>query len=204
MLKNCKNVTLKNLRLLNYYHGIYAENCQNLTITGCQVTATAEIAPSTIFLDIWQPVEQTYGGGILLWRVSHGQVDHNDLQHQMNGLLTYACDHLEVHHNLANYCSGFGFHLFETNDSRFTQNYADFCCRQFIQQRQEGLGADAAGFLIVHRACRNVFRQNYARLGGDGFFLSGMTPEGRLADCNHNLFEENDGSYSPNNAFEAT
>jgi parallel beta-helix repeat protein len=204
-LRNCQKVTLKNLRLLNYYHGIYAENCQKLTITGCQVASTAEVTPNTIFLDIWRPAEQAYGSGIFLWKVSHSQIQHNDLQHQMNGLLSYQCHHLEVQNNIANYCSGFGFHLFETRHSLFSQNYADYCCRYHpIEESAGHLGADAAGFLLVHNSCHNIFRRNYARLGGDGFFLAGLTPDGAHVDCSHNLFEENDGSYSPNNAFEAT
>jgi parallel beta-helix repeat protein len=64
------------------------------------------------------------------------------------------------------------------------------------------LGADAAGFLIVYSSCNNIFRKNYARLGGDGFFLAGLAPGGIDVGCNKNLFEENDASYSPNNAFE--
>ena len=39
-------------------------------------------------------------------------------------------------------------------------------------------------------------------MGGDGFFLAGLTPDGIDVGCNHSLFEENDASYSPNNAFE--
>jgi parallel beta-helix repeat protein len=64
------------------------------------------------------------------------------------------------------------------------------------------MGADAAGFLIVYKSCNNIFRKNYARLGGDGFFLAGLTPDGIDVGCNHNVFRENDASYSPNNAFE--
>jgi parallel beta-helix repeat protein len=64
------------------------------------------------------------------------------------------------------------------------------------------LGADAAGFLIIFKSCNNVFKKNYARLGGDGFFLAGLTPNGIDVGCNNNLFQENDASYSPNNAFE--
>ena len=104
--------------------------------------------------------------------------------------------------NLANYCSGFGFHLFETSDSTYTNNYADYCCRYYLSNSGSHLGADAAGFLIIYKSCNNVFRKNYARLGGDGFFLAGLTPDGIDVGCNHNLFEENDASYSPNNAFE--
>jgi parallel beta-helix repeat protein len=41
-------------------------------------------------------------------------------------------------------------------------------------------------------------------MGGDGFFLAGLSPSGDKRGCNDNLFERNDGSHSPNIAFEAT
>jgi len=66
------------------------------------------------------------------------------------------------------------------------------------------MGADAAGFIAVGGSSRNVFRRNAARLGGDGFFLAGLGPDGAPNGCDNNLFEENDGSLSPNIAFEAT
>lgn len=200
-----RGVTIKNLRLQEFHHGIWARNCQELTIQKCQITSTDEMPANTIFLDIWLPAKNAYGGGILLWYVEQAEIRHNDLSHQMNGLLTYHCRNLTVRDNLANYCSGFGFHLYQTCDSIFESNSADFCCR--YQPRKSGIGhmgADATGFLIVHRSCRNRFLGNNARLGGDGFFLAGLTPRGEHAPCNDNLFEGNDGSYSPNNAFEAT
>ncbi len=198
-------VTIKNLRLQNYYHGLYASRCRELTIEDCGITATAEPPPNTIFLDIWRPADKAYGGGILLEQIEHARIVGNDLQHQMNGLLTYGCRVLTVQRNVANYSSGFGFHLHGTSDCLFEDNYADFCCRYEPREKGSGhLGADSAGFLLVLGSSRNVFRRNYARLGGDGFFLAGLTPEGLLAGCDDNLFEENDGSGSPNNAFEAT
>ena len=66
------------------------------------------------------------------------------------------------------------------------------------------MGADATGFLIVSGASGNTFRRNYARLGGDGFFVAGLNPQFVFKPCNDNLFEENDVSYSPNIGFEAT
>jgi parallel beta-helix repeat protein len=203
-LSGRKNVTLKNLRMQGYYHGLYAHQCQNLTIQNCQFTGTAEVLPNTIFLDIWKTADDAYGGGIFLWEVNLSRVLHNDLQHQMNGLLTYQCRDLEVDGNVANYCSGFGFHLYETSHSVFTNNYADFCCRYHPRGEGGHMGADAAGFLIVYGSRRNTFRHNFARLGGDGFFLAGLTPQGEHRGCDENLFEHNDGSYSPNIAFEAT
>ena len=202
---NCRDVTIKNLRLMEYAYGIYARGCHNLNILDCQVSATTDVPANTVFLDIWLPLEKAYGGGILLADTQDSTVTGNDLRHQMNGLLSYGCRRLRVSHNNASYCSGWGFHLYETSDSVYEDNVADYCCRwQPRGPRQGHMGADAAGFLIIHNSSRNVFRRNLARLGGDGFFLAGLTPDLQPVPCNDNLFEQNDGSWSPNIAFEAT
>jgi nitrous oxidase accessory protein NosD len=204
-ISNCRNVTIKNLKLVGYNYGIAARSCHSLTISGCQVTATAEVPANSIFLDIWLPLEHAYGGGILLADTQESFVTGNDLQHQMNGFLSYGCRSLQVKGNNASYCSGWGFHLYETVDSLYEDNVADYCCRwQPRGPRQGHMGADAAGFLIIYNSSRNVFRRNLARMGGDGFFLAGLSPSFQPVPCNDNLFEENDGSYSPNIAFEAT
>ncbi len=197
-----KNIVIKNLRVINYYHGISIQGSTGIEIHDCTITLTTEIQSNTLFLDIWKPASDAYGAAIFLEQVTDAKIHDNDLQHQMNGILSYQCKRLEITNNLASYCSGFGFHLFETCDSTFTDNYADFCCRYYLSDASSHLGADAAGFLIVFKSCNNVFRRNFARLGGDGFFLAGLTPDGIDVGCNNNLFEENDASYSPNNAFE--
>ena len=197
-----KNITIKNLRILNYYHGISIKKSTGIEICNCTITLTTEIQSNTLFLDIWKSAADSYGGAIFLEQVTDAKIHDNDLQHQMNGILSYQCKRLEVTNNLANYCSGFGFHLFETSDSTYTDNYADYCCRYYLSNSATHLGADAAGFLIIYKSCNNIFRKNYARLGGDGFFLAGLTPDGIDVGCNNNLFEENDASHSPNNAFE--
>jgi len=197
-----KNIVIKNLRVLNYYHGASIKKSVGIEISHCSFTLTTEIQSNTLFLDIWKPAADSYGGGIFLEQVKDANIHDNDLQHQMNGILSYQCKGLAVTNNLANYCSGFGFHLFETSDSTYTNNYADYCCRYYLSNASSHLGADATGFLIIYKSCNNVFRKNFARLGGDGFFLAGLTPDGIDVGCNNNLFEENDASYSPNNAFE--
>jgi parallel beta-helix repeat protein len=200
-----QDVTIKNLHIQEYGHGIFARGCRNLSISDCRVTATAEVPANTLFLNVWLPLEQAYGGGILLAESQDCSLTRNDLQHQMNGVLSYNCQRLRVTHNNASYCSGWGFHLFETCDSLYEDNLADYCCRWEPRGPRRGhMGADAAGFLIIHSSSRNIFRRNLARLGGDGFFLAGLSPAYQPVPCNDNLFEENDGSWSPNIAFEAT
>jgi parallel beta-helix repeat protein len=198
-------VTIKNLRLAEYQHGIYARACRGLTISGCQVRSTAEVPANTEFLDIWKDAEAAYGGGILLRDVRDSSIVRNDLMHQMAGLYAYGCSRLTVRENNASFCSGWGFHLYQTSDSLYEDNVADYCCRWEPRGGRAGhMGADAAGFLIVHSSCRNIFRRNLARMGGDGFFLAGLTPQFEPVGCDNNLFEQNDGSWSPNIAFEAT
>jgi parallel beta-helix repeat protein len=196
------NIVVKNLRVMNYYHGISIQESGKIEIANCRVTSTAEIQSNTLFLDIWKPVADAYGAAIFLNEVSDAEIHDNDLQHQMNGILSYHCKNLAVRNNNASYCSGFGFQLYDTSDCTFADNYADYCCRYYLSEAGSHLGADAAGFLIIFKSCNNIFRRNHARLGGDGFFLAGLTPSGIDVGCNNNLFEENDASYSPNNAFE--
>lgn len=197
-----KYITIRNLRVLNYYHGVSIKQSSGIEISHCTITLTTEIQSNTLFLDIWKPAADAYGGAIFLEQVTDAKIHDNDIQHQMNGILSYHCKNLEVMSNVANYSSGFGFHLYDTCDSTFANNYADYCCRYYLSDSGSHLGADATGFLIVYKSCNNIFRKNYARLGGDGFFLAGLTPGGIDVGCNNNLFEENDASYSPNNAFE--
>ena len=204
-LQGRQNVTIRNLQLQNYYHGIAATGCTGLRIESCQCHGSAEVTANTVFLDIWRPAAEAYGGAIFLNEVRDSVIVDNDLQHQMNGLLTYHSHNLTVTGNNASYSSGFGFHLYDTSHSHYADNYADYCCRYQPREGGQGhLGADAAGFLILYGSSHNQFWRNKARLGGDGFFLAGLTPAGEHRGANHNLFAANDGSYSPNIAFEGT
>jgi len=216
-VRNHAGVTIRNVRLREYAHGIVARQCQKLTVEANHVTSTAEVDTYSLFLTIGRQSDDPYGGGILLDHVDDGQIVDNDVQHQMNGLLTYHCNRLSVLRNLASYNSGFGIHLHHTCDSLFEGNWADYCCRWEPRDKSADkprgvtgqgcvghMGAYAAGFVIVEASCRNVFRRNAARLGGDGFFLAGGVRKGENLGCNDNLFEFNDGSLSPNIAFEAT
>jgi len=205
-----KNVTLRGLSLAYYYHGVHAEQCAGLTLEGLTITATQDIPSDTIFLEVWLTAATTYGGAICLNGVRDALVADNNLEHNMNGLLTYDCQTLRVLRNKVNYCSGYGIHLFGTCDSVFEDNAADYCCRYNVRNTELGtkrtghMGADATGFLILSGSHRNIFRRNYARMGGDGFFLAGLSNNGLSLGANDNLFEDNDGSLSPNIAFEST
>src|SRR6266511_5325139 len=65
-LEGRSGVTIRNLRLREYYHGIHARGGRGLTVEGNQISSTAEAAPNTVFLDIWRGAEASYGGAVLL------------------------------------------------------------------------------------------------------------------------------------------
>lgn len=209
-MKNRKGVKIKGLSASFYYHGIRIENCSGITVENCTITATSEIPSDTIFLNIWMPADKAYGGALYLSKVTDAVIRNNNFEHNLNGILTYDCANLKIKKNAVNYCSGFGIHLLGTCDSLFEENAADYCCRYNVRNTLKGIkrtghmGADATGFLILTGSHNNVFRRNYARMGGDGFFLAGCNPKGGVIGANNNLFEENDASLSPNIAFEAT
>lgn len=206
-VEDVQGCSIEGARILGGRHGIKARRCSGLLVRGCDISNTAEEPPNTLFLDIWRRADEAYGSAVLLIECEGCVVEGNLLQHQQNGILTFGCRDLTVRANQCNYNSGFGIHLYATCDSLFEANSCDYCCR--FEPREGGLhfghmGADAAGFLAVFGSSRNRFLRNTARMGGDGFFLAGMTPDGESQGCDDNLFEENDGSLSPNIAFEAT
>ncbi|HUF38618.1 MAG TPA: right-handed parallel beta-helix repeat-containing protein [Anaerolineales bacterium] len=199
-----RNIVVRNLSISGYRHGISISGSADIRLENVRIFGTAEIPHSTVFLDIFH-VPGSYGGGVLVQDSEAIDMDGCDLSHQLCGLLGYDSRHLNVQRCTANYCSGFGFYLSGIRDSTFADNDADFCCRW--QPRDGGaghMGADAAGFVLVRGASGNTFQGNKARMGGDGFFLAGLTHHRVLMPCNDNRFLGNDASWSPNIGFEAT
>jgi len=194
-------VTVKNLRLIGFYHGIWVNASANITIADNQVTRTHELPAPDTFLDVWLPREQAYGGAIFLSGVIDSFVIGNDVRHQQNGIMLYGCNRVEVSRNDASYNSGAGILLYESSENVIEDNTADFCCRIYSTDptgRSYHNGADAAALVIMCSSSRNIVRNNRLRSSGDGVFLGGFHKEQIKVPCNDNLFEDNDI------AFEAT
>lgn len=201
------SVTVKNLRVERFYHGIWVNASANVHILNNCVTRTHELPSPDTFLDVWLPREQAYGGGIFLSGVIDSFVAGNDARHQQNGILLYGCNRVEVSRNDASHNSGYGILLFESSENLVEDNTADFCCRVYAPDpggERYHNGADAAALVIMCSSSKNIIRNNRLRSSGDGVFLGGFHKDQVKVPCNDNLFENNDGSFSPNIAFEAT
>jgi parallel beta-helix repeat protein len=201
-----KGVTVRGLRLYGFYHGIRCDDCADVTIENVEVRGTYEIEGIDTFLYLWLPIEQVYGGAILLNNVRGGTVRQCDLQHQMIGVLLYGCANMTVERNNASFNSGWGVYLSGTNDSTISDNQLDFCNRVYRRPENGSIRveADAAAIVLVRASSRNRFLRNSCLCGGDGIFVAGYEHPGKVESCSDNLFEENDCRLSPNNAIEST
>ncbi len=200
-------VTVKNLQVERFYHGIWVNASANVRILNNRVTATHEIAGPDVFLDVWLDRSAAYGGGIFLSGVIDSFVLDNDVQHQQNGVLLYGCNNIEAARNNASYNSGYGILLYESSSNKIDANIADFCCRIYhynADGEKYHNGADAAALVIMCSSSGNTITRNRLRSSGDGVFLGGFHKDNVKVPCNDNVFEHNDGSNSPNIAFEAT
>ncbi len=201
-----RGVSIKNMVISGYYHGIRADHCHDLTVEGVRIRDTAEIEGIDTFLYLWHPLEKAYSSAILCHDVHGGAIRACDLQHQMNGILLYGCSGMAIEQTNGSFNSGWGLYLSASHDNRVQDNRFDFCNRVY-RRPDSGLirvEADSAGIVLVYGSSRNTFVRNSCLCGGDGIFVAGYDHKGNQGPCNDNLFEENDCRYSSNNAIEST
>ena len=208
------SVTLRNLNIERFYHGIWVNASANIRVLNCQVTRTHEITGQDVFLDVWLDRSEAYGGGIFFSGIKDSFIEGNDVQHQQNGIMLYGCNKIEIVRNNASFNSGYGILLYESSLNSVDRNIADYCSRmchssdwdqvQDVREFKYHNGGDAAGLVMMSSSSQNVVTNNKLRGGGDGVFLGGFHKDQIKVPCNDNMFENNDGSWSPNIAFEAT
>lgn len=203
--KGVKDFVLRGLEAQRYKWGVNVRDGKNVSVEDCRIRDTAEEPPDEVWLDIWKGPEDPYGAAIILQNVVGGHISGNDLQHQQNGISLYNCSGLTVEGNNASFESGWGIHLYGSSGNTIQDNLADWCNRIHKRgTRNYYPGADASGMVMIWNSSKNTVRRNFFRGGGDGVFIAGYHAPANKVPCNDNLFEDNDCSYSPNNAFEST
>jgi parallel beta-helix repeat protein len=200
-IKGCKDVTIKNLQLRGYMHGIRAAYCSALSIKHCRITDTAALSAHGEPLDYWRSLDRAYGSGILLAGVSGAEIISNDLRYQMIGLSAYFCRNLTVAENDASHNTGFGFYLYEISRSHFERNLADNCSQGARDAAIPGSSTGACGFLLIHGASHNILEGNSADLCTNGFRLEGLSPVHGAVPCHENRFLGNSAKGCIQSAF---
>ena len=194
---DCEDVTIANGMVMGFHYGIRAENVGNLTIRGCVVSDNANPPDAGWLPDIEAPVEEGFGGGIYLRQVRNSVIEGNLVSNNFNGISLVRSERNVVRGNNASYCGNVGIYLLMSSDNEVVENAAEHCIR--YTDRFWCDTADSAGILLEANSNRNRITGNSLRHSGDGFFIRAHN----RPPSNDNFIAGNDGSYSPNNAFEA-
>lgn len=186
-----QGVTLRNLTVRGYDWAVLAIDCQKLLIEDCNFSHNGRSEGT--FLDI-NRIDEGAGGGVRLLRSTTCTLTRIQASFQDIGIDAISCQGLHITHCDFSHNSAWGIRLHSSCDNRIEANRAHHV------NRCEGRGCDSAGILVTAGSHRNRIIGNDLRWSGDGFFLGNQFSP----PSNENLVVANDGSYSPNNAFEAT
>ncbi len=200
-----KNVTIKNLCTLGYYHGIVIKDSSDISIVGSHMKAASELDPYSHGLSVLAYPDGVHGAGIFIENTDGAVISDNDVSHQQNGILAYGCKNLLIERNNTSMCTGQGVYLYASCGCTIQDNMMDFCARIYhLRDGRIDIGAGTASVMMINGSSRNIIRRNYMRGSGDGVLACGYPDMDYIAPCVDNVIEENDASYCLNVSYEAT
>lgn len=216
IVKNSRNVTIKNLNAKGYKIAIIARNIYGLKIENCDfsynyrqhLNSTQEKEDISDWLshhhnenDEWL----RYGAAIYLRGCDNFSVSNCKVTGGQNALMLMECNNGTVYNNDFSFNSGLGIGMYKSSGNKIMYNKLDFNVRGY----SDGIysrGQDSAGILVYEQSSDNLFYNNSVTHSGDGFFLwAGQTTmDTGKGGCNGNRIVNNDFSYAPTNGVEVT
>lgn len=175
------NVRIRNPRIHGFFNGIVATRADGLLIDGGDLsdnyrqrlrsTPEAEDGADWLFPHHnddrkWR---DEYGGAVCIESSRHVTVRGIRVRRTQNGIVLDRVEDSSIHDNDASFLSGWGVALWRSSRNVIARNALDFC----VRGHSEGVynrGQDSAGILCFEQCHQNVFAENSATHGGDGFF----------------------------------
>ncbi|MCB9285520.1 MAG: right-handed parallel beta-helix repeat-containing protein [Lewinellaceae bacterium] len=216
LVREGKNISLKNLTVRGYKVGLMAQSVDSLRIENADFSYNYRQ-----HLLSWREHEDLsdwlsyhhnendewlrYGAGIYLKNCPNALVRETRITGGQNGLMLTGCNNGLFYNNTIQYNSGVGLGLYRSSDNRLLHNKLDWNVRGHSPGFYRR-GQDSAGILCYEQSSRNTFAYNSATHSGDGFFLwAGQeTMDTGQGGCNDNLLFSNDFSFAPTNGIEVT
>lgn len=222
-----RNVAIRGLRASGFRVAVWATDADGLVIEDCDVSdcrrdrllSTPQAEDERDWL--WPHANDRnewltrYGAGIYVEDSKGVTVRGCRARHGQNGLCLDRVDDSKVYDNDFSFLSGWGIALWRSNNNFISRNACDFCVRGY-SHGVYNRGQDSAGILMFEQCNRNVFVENSATHGGDGFFgFAGKEALGeapaptsdfdyRRRGCNENVFAKNDFSFAAAHGLELT
>jgi parallel beta-helix repeat protein len=217
LIDGCNNVTIKNAHIQGFRFNVKVVNSHNVRIENCDVSFSRAIlmtrdgALLDTFLNLRDNNQwRNYGAGIWIEGSSNCTVEKCYGTGGLIGAALVDTNGSRVHNCDFSFNGGWGIALSHSSDNIISWNLLDFVNRVW----GGGWGGDSAALAVANDCDRNYFVGNSMTHGGDGFFLSNLNDIGPInpatgffepkGGSDHNVIAYNDGSWSPNNAFEGT
>lgn len=216
LVRNGKNIVIKNLQARGFKIALLAENVEDLQILDSDFSynyrmklySTRERENFQDWLSYHNNESDEwfrYGAGIYLKNCDQALVKNVRITQGQNALLMTNCNDGLFYNNTFHFNSGLGIGMYRSSRNRIMHNVLNFN----IRGHSEGFynrGQDSAGILVYEQSNDNIFAYNSATHSGDGFFLwaGNHTMETGKGGCNGNLLYGNNFSYAPTNGIEVT
>ncbi|MBS1653536.1 MAG: right-handed parallel beta-helix repeat-containing protein [Bacteroidetes bacterium] len=216
LIKNGKNITIKNLKAKGYKVALLARNVNGLIIENCDfsynyrqhLNSTQQKEDISDWLSHHQNEKDEwlrYGAGMYLQNCRAFTIKNCKVTGGQNALMLTECNDGMICNNDFSFNSGLGIGMYRSSRNNIMYNKLDFNVRGY----SDGVysrGQDSAGILVYEQSNNNLFYKNSVTHSGDGFFLwAGQTTmDSGTGGCNDNRIMENDFSYAPTNGVEVT
>ncbi len=175
------NITIEGARVHGFKNGLVASRADGLKILGgdfsdnyrqrLKSTPTAEDGADWMFPhdNDRTPWREQYGGAVCVEHSSRVTIADIFIRRGQNGIILDHVNDSAIYDNDCSFLSGWGLALWQSSRTMISRNAFDFCVRGHV----EGVynrGQDSAGILAFEQCNDNVFAENSATHGGDGFF----------------------------------
>jgi parallel beta-helix repeat protein len=176
-----RGVRIEGARVHGYFNGLLATRADGLVVDGGDYSAnyrqrlrsTPEAEDSGDWLfphhNDTRKWRDQYGGAVCVEASAGVIVRRLRIREGQNGILLDGVRDSRVYDNDASFLSGWGLALWRSSGNLISRNAFDFCIRGHV----EGVynrGQDSAGILAFEQSNQNLFIENSATHGGDGFF----------------------------------
>ncbi len=216
IIRNSKNVTIKNLFARGYKIAVRVENTDGLHLENCDfsynyrqhLNSTPEYEDISDWLshhhnekDEWL----RYGAAIYMRNCNNSVISNCTVTNGQNALMMTDCNNNIIKQNFFCFNSGLGIGMYRSSNNKIISNNLDWNVRGYshgVYQR----GQDSAGILIYEQSNDNLIQYNSVTHSGDGLFLwAGQTTmDNGQGGCNGNKIIHNDFSFAPTNGIEVT
>jgi len=216
LIKNGKNITIKNLKAKGYKVAVMAVDVENLQLLNSDLSYNfrqkLHSARERENFQDWMSYHNNekdewlrYGAAIYLKNCNNAIIKGLRVTQGQNGIMMTNCNDGLFYNNYIEFNSAIGIGMYRSSRNRIMNNQLNFNVRGYSHGFYSR-GQDSAGILVYEQSNENVFAYNSATHSGDGFFLwAGQhTMDTGKGGCNNNVLYGNDFSYAPTNGIEVT